>query len=225
MLLDAIVLAGGKSSRLFGVPKARLEWRGSTLLQNTVDAVLKAGARRVVVIGPDAPVSDARVLMAREDPPFGGPAAAVAAGMRALEHLDDPRGDQVLVFACDMPRVADAVSRLVGAGHLLGDGDDGDGVDGAVVVDAAGMRQPLAALYSRSALAGAVDAARASSTLDGASMRALISSLDLIELPDEIESTRDVDTWNDAAAFGIERPDDALPTSETPPHLATRSRS
>ena len=222
MLLDAIVLAGGKSSRLFGVPKARLEWRGSTLLQNTVDAVLKAGARRVVVVGPDAPVSDARVLMAREDPPFGGPAAAVAAGMHALEHLDDPRGDQVLVFACDMPRVADAVSRLVGAGHLLG---GGDGVDGAVVVDAAGMRQPLAALYSRSALAGAVDAARASSTLDGASMRALISSLDRIELPDAIESTRDVDTWNDAAAFGIERPDDASPTSVTPPHLATRSRS
>ena len=225
MLLDAIVLAGGKSSRLFGVPKARLEWRGSTLLQNTVDAVLRAGARRVVVVGPDAPVSDARVLMAREDPPFGGPAAAVAAGLRALEHLDDPCGDQVLVFACDMPRVADAVSRLVGAGHLLGGGDGVDGVDGAVVVDAAGMRQPLAAMYTRSALAGAVDAARASSTLDGASMRALISSLDLIELPDEIESTRDVDTWNDAAAFGIERPDDALPTSETPPPRATRSRS
>jgi CTP:molybdopterin cytidylyltransferase MocA len=101
MLLDAIVLAGGRSSRLFGVPKSALLWRGSTLLQNTVDAVLDAGARRVVVVGPGASVADgaaggladgdgpaARIMFAREDPPFGGPAAAIAAGLSALGAFD-----------------------------------------------------------------------------------------------------------------------------------------
>jgi len=214
MLLDAIVLAGGKSSRLSGVPKATLTWHGSTLLQNTVDAVLDAGARRVVVIGPDPAGPDARdpdargrdgrVLFAREDPPFGGPASAVAAGVRALEGQVHPAGelvpgDHVLVLACDMPRVASAVSQLVAAAPLLSD-------DGAIMLDASGMRQPLAAVYGRSALADAVDGLRASGTLDGASMRALISALDLVELPDGSGSTHDVDTWDDAAGFGIERP-------------------
>ena len=74
------------------------------------------------------------------------------------------------------------------------------------------MRQPLAAVYSRSALADAVDELRASKTLDGASMRSLISTFDLLELADTDGSTRDVDTWGDAHAFGIERPDDTLPT-------------
>ncbi|SMG25860.1 molybdenum cofactor guanylyltransferase [Agreia pratensis] len=221
MLLDAIVLAGGKSSRLSGVPKATLTWRGSTLLQNTIDAVLDAGARRVAVVGPGPDVGpgaagpDARgpgsqVLFAREDPPFGGPASAVAAGMRALQDLDNSAGHLVLVLACDMPRVAAAVAQLVDAAPLLSR-------DGLVLLDAAGMRQPLAAVYGRSALADAVDGLRASSRLDGASMRSLISVLDLVELPDGRESTRDVDTWEDASAFGIERPDDTLPTSETLP--------
>jgi molybdopterin-guanine dinucleotide biosynthesis protein A len=221
MLLDAIVLAGGRSSRLSGVPKSQLLWHGVTLVQNTVDAALDAGARLVVVVGPDAPGSFvpkpdarrpdaqrpyARVLSAREDPPFGGPAAAVAAGLRALEAQQSqrahaPAADAVLVLACDMPEIAGAVAALVGALPLLHG-------DGAVMLDPSGMRQPLAAVYSRRALADAADGLRASGTLDGASMRSLISSLELLELRDEAGSTRDVDTWPDAAAFGIAHPDD-----------------
>jgi molybdopterin-guanine dinucleotide biosynthesis protein A len=135
--------------------------------------------------------------------------------MRALEGEAHPAGDftpgdHVLVLACDMPRVASAVSQLVAAALLLSD-------DGAVMLDASGMRQPLAAVYGRSALADAVDGLRASGTLDGASMRALISSLDLVELPDGSGSTLDVDTWDDAAGFGIERPRLHEPASDTGP--------
>ncbi|WP_374946454.1 molybdenum cofactor guanylyltransferase [Agreia sp.] len=227
MLLDAIVLAGGRSSRLSGVPKSRLLWRGSTLLQNTVDAVLDTGARRVVVVGPgdgpaggpsgaastapDAQASTARVLFAREDPPFGGPAAAVAAGMRALSEHEASGVEAVIVLACDMPGIAGAVAALVDVVPMLGvvhisDDASVSSKQGAIMSDSAGMRQPLAAVYRRQALADAVAGLRASGTLDGASMRSLISSLDLIELVDSTGSTRDVDTWNDAAFFGIEQP-------------------
>lgn len=212
MLLDAIVLAGGRSSRLSGVPKSQLLWQGATLLQNTIDAVLRAGAGRVVVVGPDAPGLDAqgpdeRVRFAREDPPFGGPAAAVAAGMRALEQPGHGAADAVLVLACDMPRIADAVSVLAGSLPL-------HGADGALLLDSAGMRQPLAAVYSRPALADAVAGLRASGPLDGASMRSLISGLEMLELTDVDASTRDVDTWGDAAAFGIEHPHHASPDEQ-----------
>ncbi|KJC64817.1 molybdenum cofactor guanylyltransferase [Agreia bicolorata] len=199
MLLDAIVLAGGRSSRLSGEPKAQLLWHGATLLQNTVGASLQVGARRVVVVGPDAPDApgrDARVRFTREDPPFGGPAAAIGAGMRALDEQQSPAADVVLVLACDMPEVARAVSALAESLPLAGS-------DGVLLLDSSGMRQPLAAVYGRPALADAVAGLRASGTLDGASMRALISSLDLRELADTAGSTRDVDTWADAADFGI----------------------
>lgn len=204
MLLDAIVLAGGRSSRLSGVPKSQLLWHGTTLLQNTVGVALHAGARHVVVVGPDAagqdaPGRDPRVRFVREDPPFGGPAAAVAAGTSALDSSQST-ADVVLVLACDMPEVSGAVSMLVGSLPLRSG-------QGALMLDSAGMRQPLTAVYSRRALADAVDGFRASDTLDGASMRSLISSLDLLELTDPDGSTRDVDTWTDAAAFGIEHPD------------------
>ncbi|MFD1214070.1 molybdenum cofactor guanylyltransferase, partial [Arthrobacter sp. GCM10027362] len=47
---DAVVLAGGRSSRLGGVPKALLEFEGRTLLRRTLDAL--SGARRIAVVGP-----------------------------------------------------------------------------------------------------------------------------------------------------------------------------
>jgi len=218
MLLDAIVLAGGRSSRLSGVPKAQLLWHGATLLQNTVDAALQGGARRVVVVGPAAPGPDARVMFTREDPPFGGPAAAIGAGVRALDEQQASAADIVLVLACDMPEIARAVSVLVESLPLAGS-------DGAFLVDSSGMRQPLAAVYGRRALADAVAALRASGTLDGASMRSLIASLDVRELTDAAGATSDVDTWPDAAAFGIEPPHDAPSPDEYPHEHPDEQRS
>lgn len=88
MLLDAIVLAGGRSSRLGGSPKAELLVEGRRLVDIAVEAALAAGCRHVVVVGPDAlaPLPTA-VALTRENPPFGGPAAALAAGLTALETL------------------------------------------------------------------------------------------------------------------------------------------
>ena len=80
---DAIVLAGGRGSRLGGVSKPGVTVGGRRLLDIALAAV--ASARQVVVVG-DLPVPDG-VRLTREDPPFGGPVAGVAAGFEFLpEH-------------------------------------------------------------------------------------------------------------------------------------------
>ena len=82
MEFDAIILAGGRSSRLGGVPKSGLIYDGATLLERSLRAA--GAARRTVVVGPDPGGLPGGVLTCREEPPFAGPAAAIAAGLAAL---------------------------------------------------------------------------------------------------------------------------------------------
>jgi molybdopterin-guanine dinucleotide biosynthesis protein A len=49
MRAAGLVLAGGRSSRM-GVPKAALEWHGSTLLRRTCGVLQRAGLQPVVVV-------------------------------------------------------------------------------------------------------------------------------------------------------------------------------
>ncbi|CAM5787549.1 DUF6457 domain-containing protein [Cellulomonas persica] len=83
---DAIVLAGGAGRRLggaeAGVVKPEVVVAGRALVDHVLAAV--AGARRRVLVAPDAQVRPG-VLMALEDPPLGGPVAGIAAGVAALD--------------------------------------------------------------------------------------------------------------------------------------------
>lgn len=145
--LSAIVVAGGRSSRLGGSPKAlmRPDRDGApVLVRGTVEALIGLGlpAHRIAVVGPEGlPLPDG-VLRTREDPPFSGPAAALAAGALALglaepsgacasaepcepeggddpaasgaaDRAVDPDEQWTLTLACDMPRVADAARALI----------------------------------------------------------------------------------------------------------------
>lgn len=194
MVIDAIVLAGGRSSRLGNVPKAGLAFRNRTLLQHAVDAV--GFARATVVVGEgDLP---AGVVSAREEPPFGGPAAGIAAGLDRLRGFQQTPADFTLVLACDMPSAAAATAALRRA---LVAGVDSDGL---IAVDDAEHPQPLAALYRTAGLASAV--AEQGGQLHGLSVFRLISKLSLTPIAVPSGSTDDVDTWEDAARFAIARP-------------------
>lgn len=200
--MDALVLAGGRSARLGSVAKAGLVYQAKTLLERTLDAV--AGAATVVVVGPDAPsVARRPVLHAREDPPFGGPVAAIGAGMDALAADGPDRSDFTAVLACDMPHVASALEQLLAA---LDDRNGSGDADGVIAADAGGRLQPLAAVYRTSALRAALDQLRRSGTLDGLPVFQLISGLRLTHVPVSGDGTRDIDTWHDAEDFGISRP-------------------
>lgn len=199
MLIDAIVLSGGRSSRLGGTPKAAFVVGGRTLLQLAIAASMSASARRIAVVGdvdalPIAERLDDRVLVTREDPPFGGPAAGIAAGTALLAALEPQPSDVTLVLACDVPGVGAATAALVTAVRA--------GMDGVIAIDEGQHPQPLLAIYDTARLREAID----ERIVDGISVRDLISGLLLERIPMPNASTRDVDTWADAAEFGIPRP-------------------
>lgn len=200
VIIDAIVLAGGRSRRLDSVAKAELQYRQQSLLTRTVDAV--ATARRTVVVGPIQP--DAlpdEILLAREDPPFAGPAAAIGAGLDALAARCATHSDFTIVLACDMPRVDVAVAALLEALSVAPDSD------GVIAIDTAQHLQPLAAIYRTPGLTAAITSQRALGTLAGLSTFALIDALDLRKTLVPDHATEDIDTWADAARFGLTRTD------------------
>ncbi len=215
---DAVILAGGRSSRLDGTPKQRLTYDGATLLQRSLDAA--QGAVAAVVVGPDPEGLPAGVISCREEPPFAGPAAAVAAGLAALARSGAAR-PLTLVLACDMPNVGTAVQALReamqsrelpqarnvlqrhGPGHV----PHAVGPDGVMAVSADGRRQLLVGFYSTTVLQRSVDDLESRGALTNGSMTALLASLDVQLVAVPAGSTADVDTWDDAAALGVAGPD------------------
>ncbi|MFJ7987675.1 DUF6457 domain-containing protein [Streptomyces sp. NPDC096351] len=105
---DAVVLAGGAARRLGGADKPGVRVGGRPLL----DRVLAAcrGAERTVVVGAPRPTVRP-VHWTREDPPGGGPLAALDAGVRAMG--------------------ADTDGPATGTGTGTGAGSDDQGTNGA----------------------------------------------------------------------------------------------
>lgn len=182
MLFDAVVLAGGSARRLGGVDKPALVVGERSLLDRALAAV--AGASTLVVVGPARDLPPA-VVQVREDPPGGGPAAALAAG---LTHVSAP---QVAVLAADLPHVDTlVVSALLDAAR---------GRDGALLVDADGRDQVLTGVWSTAAL----QSAAAGRDLAGQPLRALLAGLDVARLRVGelgLDAWSDCDTPGDLAA-------------------------
>ncbi len=174
----AIVLSGGRATRLGGIDKSALVVDGTTLLERALGVT--ASATETVVVG-DSTTTSRVVTWAREEPAGGGPAAGLYAGLDAVTGSPG----LVSVIAVDMPRItAETLTRLT---QSLGSTDDG-----AVLVDAAGQIQPLCAVYKVAALRRVrPDVTR------NRSMKSLLDGLTIQQveaLPDE---TRDIDTPND----------------------------
>lgn len=214
MIVDAIVLAGGRSSRLGSVSKSELRYDGQSLLQRSLTAV--AGAQRTVVVGvqPVEPLPDG-VLLTREDPPFGGPAAGMAAGMATLAACSPTPSDVIIVLACDMPHSALAIPLLLDA--IAGNPDAG----GAVAIDGDDRPQLLAAAYRTAPLTSAVAAHRAAETLSNLPVHRLVNGLTLVTVRVPTDATADVDTWEDGARLGVTLPPNAAHRS-TAPHSTTQ---
>jgi molybdopterin-guanine dinucleotide biosynthesis protein A len=193
---DAVILAGGRSSRLGGVPKQGLVFQGATLLQRSLAA--SSGASRAVVVGPDPGPLPAGVISCREQPEFAGPAAAVAAGLEALARLGSGHA-YTLVLACDMPYVQAAVQVLQAALESVN-----GRADGVMACAEDGKAQQLAGFYSTNVLTRAARELASRGALINGSMRSLLASLDVQLVTVPAGSTDDVDTWDDAAALGVD---------------------
>ena len=204
MEFDALILAGGRSSRLGGAPKSQLMYDGVTLLSRSLAAC--AGAASVVVVGPDPGGLPAGVLTCREEPAFAGPAAAIAAGLAALDRARGPlRASITLILACDMPKAGQAVAALQSV--LAHEGLESPESEGLMSASLDGRKQPLAGFYSTAALHRAAGEMERSGGLTGASVFALLARLDVRTVTVPAGATDDVDTWDDAAALGVSRQD------------------
>lgn len=221
MNFDAIIVAGGRGSRLGGMEKPLLVRGGATLLEHTLQAV--SAAHRIVVVGSSAlepvisgsagQVDAAHIIMlTREYPAFGGPAAAVAEGIRALQAGEGaglpagpPRSPLTLVLAADLINPGAVVDRVLG--HVGSAAGTTAEARAWVPVDAAGHLQPLSSVFETPALDAAVaDAEAAGHGLANSSMMQLLAKVHLVRLPLDDVDFADVDTWADAERAGISRP-------------------
>ena len=207
----AIILAGGRASRLGGAAKPLLDIDGRTLLDRAVAAV--ADCEPIVVVGPPSPLQ-ADVVWARETPSFGGPVAGIAAGLALIDTAE------VYLLAADLPNAEAAVAVLRQHPPLSPDDKDdtdtdtdteNENHDGLCLTDAEGRMQWLLGRYRTASLRGAVAALPASGR--GASMRALLADLALTTRAAG-DLARDVDTWDDLkrarAMMSTHRRDDAI---------------
>ncbi|MGC0330752.1 molybdopterin-guanine dinucleotide biosynthesis protein A [Streptomyces sp. SAI-170] len=181
---DAVVLAGGGARRLGGADKPGVRVGGRALLDRVLGAC--AGARTIVVVADPRPTARP-VRWAREEPPGGGPLAALDAGLR---HTDAPR---VVVLSADLPFLDEGtVHRLLTA---LRKGDS----DGVLLADADGRDQPLVAAYRTDALRrGLARLTAEHGALTGLPLRRLTAGLGLTRLTDPVAAF-DCDTWDDIA--------------------------
>ncbi|MBV9796223.1 MAG: NTP transferase domain-containing protein [Actinobacteria bacterium] len=199
-MLGAVILAGGRATRLGGIDKPAVAVGGRTLLAAVVAAARTAGAGQVVVVGPEQPGLAARFV--REDPPGDGPVPALRRGLDELASRAGGPGapGQVAVLAADLPflRAADLRALLAAA----------DGRNGAVLADDEGHRQWLIGCWDRRALSAAA------AGYPGSSLRGLMTPLDpapvVIDLdPGEPPPWLDCDTGADldrARGWGQRRP-------------------
>ncbi|MFR9751256.1 NTP transferase domain-containing protein [Nocardia sp. 004] len=140
----AIVLAGGRASRMGGVDKPAIVIGGRSMLEVALAAV--ASCTRIAVVGPHRPELAPEIIQVREVPPGSGPVAAIDAGLRAL----GPAAPLVVVLAADLPFLS---------GHAIAElirHETESGADAVFAADESGRPQYLIGVWRRSALAAAL---------------------------------------------------------------------
>ena len=176
---DAIILAGGRGTRLGGTDKPGLVVGAESMAAAVARAAVAAGARRVILVGPGRPdlaaiVAPEALLLAREEPPGAGPVPALRAGLR------EARAPWVAVLAADLPflraghlrALLDAATVDSGRGRPVSTGIRSEPARGALLADDTGRAQWLTGCWSAAGLRAALAA------YDGSSLRGVLGPLD-----------------------------------------------
>jgi molybdopterin-guanine dinucleotide biosynthesis protein A len=183
----ALVLAGGRATRLGGADKPAITVGGRSLLATVAAAAFDAGASRLVVVGPARPeMTGARVLFARENPPGAGPVPALRAG---LAHVSEP---WLFLLAADLPFLTGAHLKAVQVSAR-------ESAAGALLTDGGGRPQWLVSCWRTGKVRAALG------TYGGASLGGLLAPLHPEQVaigtePDQPPPWLDCDTSDDLAA-------------------------
>ena len=185
MRAEAIVLAGGRASRMGGVDKPAIVVAGRSMLDTALAAV--AWCEHVAVVGPHRDDLPAEIQQTQEHPPGSGPVAGIVAGLAALPGTEG----FVVVLAADLPALQpDTVRELTRQCAESG--------RPAFAIDAAGRVQYLVGVWPHDVLAHRLAEL-------GSPVNRRMSDI----VPDDVTSVRfddtvDCDTPEDLAAFATE---------------------
>lgn len=190
-------MAGGSGARLGLVDKPALRLGPRSLLDIALAAVAPA---HTVVVGPPREL-DAEVSQTREEPPGGGPAAAVVAGVEYLAAHGRSPGPAdpalVVVLAADLPGIDRSSVDLLTAAVL------DRKLSGAVLLDPTGRSQYLAGVWRLTHLLGRC---RSRPSWHGGRLSDLLAPLIGERLPVGRQASADLDTATDALEWGVELP-------------------
>jgi len=191
-----IILSGGTSAR-FGSDKSAALIDGQSLIERIFTTI--PPEFEVIVVGQDPLVAGFAYRVVQENPVGSGPVAGFKAGLELCE------SEIAVLIATDMPF---ALPRVLNLLNTMTTHDDA-----VMYVDSENFKQPLAALYR----IAAVEIAFADmGEINGASMRSLISRLDVHEVPMSEEVAHaliDIDTPADleqAIAFAHHLKDNSV---------------
>jgi molybdopterin-guanine dinucleotide biosynthesis protein A len=97
MTFDAVILAGGKSTRM-GRDKALIQVNGQTLLARQIELAWQAGASEIFISGrPDTDYSEFRCRILKDEFPHAGPLAGIERALGTTTR------QLLLVLAVDLP--------------------------------------------------------------------------------------------------------------------------
>ena len=221
----AIILSGGRGSRLGHRRKDLISIGGRTLAQAAVDATDGAAGR--ILVGPPTELISrpgaAPIQHVWEQPQYAGPAAGVAAGWAVLTAGQDLSGQSlghasvsvtelpVLILGVDMPRLNDLVPALLKAWQ-----NRSATTQLLMPKDAEGKEQRLAVAISAAALSEALQRRPFASLVD-APMKALFEDLDTAAIEHPVlapELLADIDTPGDARSVRAVLPQDTEKSSQ-----------
>ena len=137
LALEALILTGGKSSRM-GCPKALLGWKKSTLLEHLCE-IIRPEVRCVKVVGAfsPAPFPFGPSIEFIDEADKVGPLGGIFAGLKTV------KTEKTLVVACDMPFITRlAIRRLW---------ENSPGFDVVIPRTSDGLH-PLFGIYSKACL-------------------------------------------------------------------------
>ncbi|MBM6402277.1 molybdenum cofactor guanylyltransferase [Phycicoccus sonneratiae] len=184
--VTVVVLAGGRSTR-FGRDKLAAPLGDGSVLDHLLQAL--PARWPLVLVGPRRATPRPDAVWTIEEPPGGGPLAAVAAGLAAAD-ASALGGGPVAVVAGDMPLAASALPAL-----LVALDEDPD-LAAAVAADGAGRANPLLGVYRRQPLRDVL----AGPVRDAPARRLLALSHRRVRIVGD--AARDVDTPEDLRRLG-----------------------
>lgn len=135
--VSGVILAGGKSRRMGGSPKALLPFGERPLIHHTVETLGAVLPDCLIVTNNPELYGFLGLPMVADVFPEGGSLGGIYSGLRAVP------GDAALCVACDMPFLS---RRLIA--YLAGRAGEAD----VVIPEAAGELQTLHAVYSKACL-------------------------------------------------------------------------